>query len=276
MTPSQKKIKTFANSLAVVLIALIFISVAVVVFLMTGGISLTNTLFGESSETEFSQVYENVENLEIDVNYANLNVVSGDSFKVDATYSDMIKVINVDNTLLIEEVSTLLEAGKNGSITVYIPDSVTLKEFKLDSDLAAVTVENIKCNELNVDVETGKTVINSVTATDKAEIESGTGEFVINSAELNNLSFDGGIGKATLSGRVYGASEIECGVGELNMILTGAAADYTIKGKAGTGIVVIDGNEVDGSFNLDGGSDLIHLKGGVGAVDISFQDKSAT
>ena len=271
MTPSQRKIKTFANTLAIILVVFIFVSVATVTFLLSGGISLTNFIFGEAPATEFSQTYENVESLEVDLNYSELKIATGDSFTVHATNIDAVKVIFEDNTLHIEDVSNLVDSIKNNNIIiVYLPAETVLKSCKLDSDLANITVDSIVCEKFKLDLENGTGFINYVEATESAKIETGTGAFTINSAQLCNLSLETGVGAVTINSNLTGNAKIETGLGKLDLLLSGSIVDYTINGKAGAGNFIVADNEVNGEFNFEGGSDMIAITGGIGAVNISF------
>lgn len=274
MTPSQRKIKAFSNTLAIVLIVVIFVTVAIATFLLSGGISLTNTIFDKSPVAEFSQTYENVESLEVDLDYSELKIATGESFAVHATNIDAVKVIFEDNTLHIEDVSNLVDSIKNKNIvTVYMPAETVLKSCKLDSDLANITVDSIVCEKFKLDLENGTGFINYVEATESAKIESGTGAFTINSSQLSNLSLETGVGAVTIHGNMTGNAKIETGLGKLDLLLSGSIVDYTINGKTGAGNFIVADNEVNGAFNFEGGSDMIAITGGIGAVNIRFENQ---
>ena len=80
-----------------------------------------------------------------------------------------------------------------------------------------------------------------------------------------------GVGELDLSAKLSGNSDIDAGVGRLNLNLIGN--DYKIKVDKGIGSASINGNDIKDDTYYGEGSNIIDIDGGVGSIDISYGNR---
>lgn len=81
-----------------------------------------------------------------------------------------------------------------------------------------------------------------------------------------------GVGKFSLDAKVLGNSDIEQGVGSMDLNLIGTSDDYQIYVDKGLGSVNIDGKNVKDDENFGNGINKIDIDGGVGSINIDFKN----
>ena len=74
----------------------------------------------------------------------------------------------------------------------------------------------------------------------------------------------------SLTSKIIGDSEIDAGVGELNLNLIGSLNDYKIKLDKGIGSASINSEKMRSETYYGTGSNLIDIDGGVGSINIDF------
>lgn len=70
-------------------------------------------------------------------------------------------------------------------------------------------------------------------------------------------------GRVELDSEVTGRSEIECGIGELDITLRGNKEDYKIIAEKGIGSIKIEGAEQGNNVSFGSGINTIELEGGI-------------
>ena len=106
----------------------------------------------------------------------------------------------------------------------------------------------------------------------KTNISTGAGAFKIENAILNNLKFDMGVGKTTIQGNIIGTSELNTGIGEVNISLTNRISEYQLKVNKGIGNITIDNKTVIDNETIGEGPNYIDLSGGIGSISINFEN----
>ena len=90
-------------------------------------------------------------------------------------------------------------------------------------------------------------------------------------SNINNLDLDIGMGETNLTAKLKGKSDIDAGVGNVNITLLGNKEDYKIDIDKGLGNINID----EDSFDVDGtygtGETFIKVDGGVGNIKVDFE-----
>lgn len=269
MTSFQRIVRDVANLLAILLVAGIFISTASLLFLITGGFSLKDHIVEQQQNVDFSQSYSSVEEIEIDIASASLNVVVGSELKVE-TNDNSISVKQKKNKLKVEENAEILSFFDDTVITLYLPADVYYKEFEIETGSGAVSIESLNCQKLGIDLGAGKTSINNLNVTDKAEIDAGTGKIQIDNCKINNLDFDLGVGKGTLNGTLTGKNRIDVGVGDFVFTSQAPMSAYTIDASTGLGEFTVGSETITDDRTFGSGETSLRVSGGVGNVKIEF------
>lgn len=257
MTGVQKGIKIGAIILAIFIICVIINAIIAVVY------SLTN----KNGDNSFIESYINIRNIEIDLETSNLEIRSGNEFRVEASnVSDSFKVRENRGNLEIEEDGFWLFGSSNGEVIVYIPNEIN--ELNIDTGAGEIKISDITASYFNLDQGTGIIEINN-SLFDSAEIDGGTGSIDVNASVFSNMDLDTGVGEVNFNGEILGRSNIDVGVGEVNLDLAGGESLYTLRIDRGIGSVKINSEDYDSS-SYGSGSNYINVSGGIGSININF------
>ena len=159
--------------------------------------------------------------LDIELKYDDLILEEGDSFCV-RVYDDSGKNVTVKESSDTLKVKSTKKLSKNRKVCISYPEDVKLQELEIE--MGAGTVY------LNRDIET-----------EKLSVEMGAGEFESKNP-VTAREADLEIGSMTFADLSARKTDGECGLGELDLTLTGTQEDYNYDLECGVG-------------NLDVGSD---------------------
>ena len=261
MTLIQKIIKYSAIAFGIFLIVSVCLGL-VSIFNLPKDISKK-----ELKKMEIPQI--NVSELRFDLEAVNLVIETGETLAVE-TNSESINVKNTRDKLIFAEKSGFFGKTINGTLKISLPADMVLSFVEIDMGAGMVEIEKITASKIDFDLGAGKVQIKELYVQSNAEIDCGAGEFTIEKGEIHNLDIDLGVGKSTLKANVFGMGEINCGVGELNLYL-GKKSDYQINFNKGLGSIKVDGKECN-DFGVGGGSNKISVDGGVGAINLYFEE----
>ncbi len=285
MKPFQKVIKygamAFAIYLAVMIISIIVFVITAIFGIGAGIGAVSNNISNSTDSSEvltYTQGYNDIESLDIDLSRSRLEIKTGDSFKIEFVNVSKKLSTRLDNSgkeLKIEDETLKLFENRNSDskVIVYIPSDYELKSVKLDLvGVSGAYIEGLKTEKLEVGIGAGRYEINNVQAK-SCEVDSGAGETYINNSTFDNFEFNGGVGKATINCKVNAKGNIESGVGKLEVNLIGSKDDYKLRAETGIGSLTIDGNkardgEVIGNGNID-----INVEAGIGETSINFVEE---
>lgn len=264
MRETQKIIKYLGIAFAVFLI---FTIISTIMFSVS---SLTNIFDDRDS------VHENLESLElasdavvlnIDVDSTNITIKQGSTFEIK-TNSEYIKSKQEGNQLIISEKDhAWFFDHEDNDLVVYVPNDYVFDAVSIHSGAGKIDIDTLTSKHLYLDLGAGKITIDHLIATEQSEINGGAGKFTINDGELHNLKISAGAGKLTLTSKIVGTSEIDCGVGKVNINLLGSVVDYQIEVDEGIGSIDVD--QLTKYDNYYGnGDNFISIDGGVGSIDV--------
>lgn len=264
MSTAHKIIKYFALAFAV---AIIF-GIIQLIYQIGNAIFSNDELLSEPKVYEFDNQFEE---LDLDINAAKLMIKTGD-FKVE-TNSEKIKVVNEGKKLVVKDKSTnwfhISSKVSDVIVTLYVPEELLLDKVEIDTGAGKVEIDKIYSNKLNIDLGAGETVINHVIVNKEFELNTGAGSLTIKDGEINNLDCDLGVGKSDITGVILGKSEIDSGVGELNINILDYADNYSFKVSKGVGSINYNGISVKDGSVLGNGNNSISISGGVGEININ-------
>lgn len=267
MTPLQKVIKYCAVTFAVLL------TISIICLIVGSLLGLSFILDNHDAVGELQKytVSENVTQLKINISAAELEIISGDIFTVESNLKKLTVQEN-DGKLIISEKSNFFNASLNNAyLKLTIPSDFVFSSASITTGAGKVSVDKLSSDNLILELGAGEVTVNNLIAQKNADINGGAGKVNINSGELNNLDLDIGVGQLNLIGKLTGDCEIDCGVGETNLTLTGNNSDYEINLDKGLGNATIDGVLFDRSSHYGSGQNSIDIDGGVGAVNIIFK-----
>ena len=273
MTSIQRLIKLIADAIAIGLVVAIIGGAATAMLAVSGIKSLKNEIqeIKENEEFTLYTIEEIPENITLELLTASLAIETGDKFSVYC--SDGLRVRNKKGTLRIEDtVKELLSISNSHSIVITLPKDIAFSKADISSGTGSIYIERLICDTLDLDLGVGKTEITYIKAKTKADIDGGVGDITVKKGLLNNLDYSVGVGKSDITSKITGISEIEAGIGDVKVSLTGGEKLYTIKGETGIGIMRVGKDRLSDGSVIGDGKNVISVEGGMGAVKVDFAE----
>lgn len=267
MTQTQKIIKYFAIAIA---FALIFGILSCIMF----GLSQISTYFNDNDIIEdlkeMNIIEDDISVLDIAISYANLIIKVGDKLSAE-TNNKYITTSQEGNKVLIKEKKHSWFKNDKSDLIVYVPENFIFDGVSIDAGAGKVEIDNLSTKILEFDLGAGKTGIKNLIVLNSAEIDGGAGEITISNGSINNLDLDTGVGKCTLISELTGHSEIDVGVGKLDITLLGNKENYRVIAEKGIGNIKLDNVDMKSNQAYGIGQNSIDISGGVGSIDINFK-----
>ena len=272
MTSLQKVIKYLAIAFAIFLIVTIFSTILAVLFGLTTILGLKSSnkeLPKEMILTTFENA--NIEELEIDVTYADLTIKSGESLQVETNNKNISSKQEINSLEIKETKNKWFSKSENEELIIYIPENLKFEEVKVNTGVGKINIDNLITEKLSFELGAGETQIQNINVSKECEIEGGAGKITIESGIINNLDLDMGVGEINLTSTLTGKNEINAGIGNLEIELTGEKESYEIKANKGLGSVKTDGKEMVDGEKYGDGENTIKVDGGIGNITIDFK-----
>ena len=267
MSIAQKVIKYLAFSFD------IFLMITIASAIVTAGYGLLKATGLIDNTVKSSITYHSIYDsyLDINIKYANLKVVSGDTLKVENN-NDKIYISQESNKLIIEDSSNIFTKNKDIEVVVYIPN-IKFDIVSINTGYGKLKVDGLTTKKLKLNLGAGSAKLKNI-ITDNTDVSTGTGSVSINKSILNNAKLDLGIGSINIDANITGESHINCGIGSVNLNLTGTEYDYTIDVEKGIGSINLDGHKVEKGSNFisGGGPNYIKIEGGIGSINVNTKD----
>lgn len=89
---------------------------------------------------------------------------------------------------------------------------------------------------------------------------------------MNNLKANLGMGEFVFNGKITGKSEIDSGVGAINIDLMDNKKNYTIDVSKGLGNVTLDGQKLEMDRVYGTGENYLDIDGGIEEIKIEFKE----
>ena len=280
MTTAQKVIKYLATAFAVFLIITIISAILSGVYALLSALGLIHT--NKDIVTEnlkvISREVKVVTTLKIDLAYTNLDIKTGDDFKVETNNSKITFEENNGSVKIKEENRNWLNNNNMSSnLIIYIPeDMIAIDETKIQTGAGKINIEKLNTQSLYLELGAGDVYIENVIATGETKIDGGVGKTELKSCEINNLKANLGMGEFTFSGKLTGKSEIDSGVGAINIDLIDNKNNYKIDVSKGLGNVTLDGQKLETDRVYGIGENYLDIDGGIGEIKIDFENLLVT
>ena len=265
MTSIQKIIKYAAIAFALFIIISIVVGIVESIgWLMPADDDIT---YGTSSFEPKGEPRD----LEIDIYAADLTIKTGETFWVE-TNNDYINCKQNGDTLVIKEKKhNWFRKNNKSKLTIYLPEGYTFDETAIDCGAGKVNIEELRTEELDMDLGAGEVLIEALYVEREADVDGGAGKIAISSGEITDLDLDLGVGEFVCEAFIYGDSDIDCGVGSVSLVLKGNRDDYRIRLEKGIGNAYLEGEGMTGNQVYGDGYNRIDIEGGVGNIDIRFE-----
>lgn len=276
MTTAQKVIKYLATAFAV------FLIITIISAILSGGYALLSALglihTNKDIVTEnlkvISKEVKEVTTLKIDLAYTNLDIKTGDDFKVETNNSNITFEENNGSVKIKEENRNWLKNDNiSSNLIICIPeDMIAIDETKIQTGAGKINIEKLNTQSLYLELGAGDVYIENVIATGETKIDGGVGKTELKYCEINNLKANLGMGEFTFSGKLTGKSEIDSGIGAINIDLIDNKNNYKIDVSKGLGNVTLDGQKLETDRVYGIGENYLDIDGGIGEIKIDFEN----
>lgn len=276
MTTTQKVIKYVATAFAVFLIVNIISAILFGVYAIGIALNLVNEDNNILEDMKvISNDIDNVSSIELELEFTNLEIKKGDTFKVE-TNNSKITVLNNNGTIVIEEESSswISKRGNDLSkVIIYIPENMGyLDKINIENGAGEIKINALATNTLECEFGAGKVYIENLIVSNEANINGGAGKLEILSGSINDLDLDMGVGEVTLKSNITGNSDIDAGIGNLEIELLGDKDNYKLELNKGLGNIEVDNMVTSNNTVYGNGKNYIKIDGGIGTIDIKFED----
>ena len=229
----------------------------------------------EEYHTEnITRTYENIKNLEVNVEETELIIRNGDTFKIEGTnIPDRMEIEQDGNKLKVsdEEVSSSF-SDENMVVTIYIPEDIKLDTIDLEINYVSADIQKLNATNLKLDIYNNYCEIDEIIA-DNVEFKNEEGNLDIYDAEIGRLLFDSESGVEDVSLDITGNAEINLEYSYTDMNLIGTQEDYQINTKNRSGNIYIDGETITSNAEtLGSGSTKINLDNVNADIFINFRE----
>ncbi len=211
--------------------------------------------------TDITESYAEVESLNIDIDASDLEIKSGNEFKIVATdvSSDTFKSYVQNNKWYIQDKlqSRFFNFGNyHSKITIYIPSEFNLNTITIKMGAGKITADKLMANTTDIKV--------------------GAGDFRINNLTTDEIDIECGVGNVEINGIVNNKGDIESGVGQISLNLKGNEKDYNYNVSLGIGEVSLNGRSFSGMgkeiVNNASGNKSFNIESGIGKISLNIKE----
>ena len=272
MKPFQEVIKYIAIAFAIFLIVSIVSASLAGFYAISGILGLKKANEIKSDDIKQKEFLDtNINTLEINVNYTNLTIKTGNTLCVETNNTRIKCKQNNEKLEIKEEKHNWFFNNDNLDLIIYIPETMNLKKVDINSGAGEINIERLYTEELEFELGAGKTTIENLIVSRECNIDGGAGKVDILSGLINNLDLDMGVGEVNISSMLTGRNDIDAGVGNLNIDLLKGKENYTIRVNKGIGNVKVDGNSLSNGTVFGSGANYLEVDGGIGNIKIEFK-----
>ena len=197
--------------------------------------------------------------LDIELKYDELILEEGDSFCV-RVYDDSGKNVTVKESSDTLKVRSTKKLSKTRKVHISYPEDVKLQELEIEMGAGTVYLNrDIETEKLSVEMGAGEFDSKNPVTAKEADLEIGTGSMTF--ADLSAKKISG-----------------ECGLGELDLTMTGTQEDYNYDLECGVGNLDVGSDSYSGlgrekSISNTGADRKLNLECGMGNVSVDFSGK---
>ncbi len=271
MTQAQKIIKYISIAFAIFLIVNIISLILFGLYQFANILGLTENEdinISEMQDVDGTLINDEIDTIKIELQTSNLSIKIGDSLKLSSN-SNNISYKQDNGRLKIEEEEHSWFFNKQSSnLVLYIPEDMVFKKVEIETGAGEINIETLNTQKLSFKLGAGKAQVKSLSVIDKAKIEGGAGKLEILRGTINNLDLDMGVGKFVLNAKLTGKSNINAGIGSIDIGLIDGIENYTIKANKAIGSINVNGKDFTDKFEYGNGESYIKIDGGIGSINI--------
>ncbi len=258
----------FSKGLVIFSLIIVILGFGMLIAGFTLGGNLNEFNLGVENSMDINETYNNVNELELDLKFGDIQIKDGDTFRIEGSVPDNIKfetnvkdgkwTIKDDSKIGTISIFGFPVSKYNYNVTIYIPSNNKLNKVKIDVGACKLQAETLNSKDIDINVGAGELTVNKLIS-DSNKIDCGVGKVQINSATFNN-------------------SNVKCGVGDITMKVDGNQNNYNYEIDTGIGNVNIGDNSYSGigsnkRIKNNNTDNLLKVDCGVGNVTVNFEEE---
>ncbi len=167
-------------------------------------------------------------------------VSKDENFYVEAKKAAKFQGYVKGDTLYIKHVASSQKLDDIGKckITLYIPEAYFFDRAEIEMGAGTLTLGELNAEELSLDVGAGQITVDRVEASE-ADISVGAGQIQIHDMEVRELSAEIGMGEFIARGDVGYSADLECSMGNIELMLEGSQSDFNYQIDSAMGNMVL-------------------------------------
>lgn len=266
----DNKYTKFRNIYLIVLSIVVVASILIGCYIHLSGHHKSGLFTKKTSKSgsiaEMIDIKDNFEDIDIDVDIADITFEYGDSYTVSYNYKDYeaptVEVKN--NTLLIKEKASNTNFSNANqidcSITITIPEATKLSDIEIKAACGNIEFDDIECDDLTLFANLGNIELSGITCNDLT-VDADCGSIEFNNSTMNNIKANADMGAIEFAGVTFdnadmkadmGAIEVsgtfnaltaKCDLGAIEVKTTKPVDDVDLDLKASLGSVTVNGKE---------------------------------
>ena len=236
---------------------------------------------GENIDTfEDSFAAGDVERLEMDLNYAILQITAGpEDSDIQLKGRNARSYFQSDlerGTLRLEDTRTHAQCQREQALELeLVVPARQFREIELELGASDAYIERLHADSMRVDVGAGLLKADSLQA-EELELDAGVGSGTVERLEAPGWAeLDVGTGELTVKHFKGGSMNLDCGVGTLEVTAAGSEKDYNYTLDCGIGSIRLGSQSYSGldrSASIDNGADkTITADCGIGMISLDFE-----
>lgn len=202
------------------------ITLIVVVAAITGHLVKVRQYFGfgggsigNVQANNYDYTNENIKEISVDMNAADINITYGSKFSVDTSfpekYSPDVEVKNGKLVIKQRESVKNIKGLEDFHLDITLPSDANLDSVKIDVSAGDIDINNVAITKLNLDANAGDIDINEITA-DRIEIDANAGDINVMDSTANIIKVNVNAGDVDITGD-YEKINCSCDLGDVDI-----------------------------------------------------------
>lgn len=224
-------------------------------------------------------VSNGVKELDIDINYGELYIEKGETFSLEIECTERHEIFAEEDgsrlTIWSERMKKQIHISQKHTdriiVKMTIPEGMRFEKVRLVIGAVTLNVDALVTDCFVAKKGAGEFQIGYLEVLDFAKIDGGAGEICIEDGKIHNLKMHLGAGAVSVQAEITGNSEIDTGVGAVDLVLLGNPEDYSVTMTKGFGSCSINGFSYCNGSTYGDGPNHLKVSGGVGEVNVSFE-----
>lgn len=280
-------------------IALSCIGIGIVFGMIGIAIGRNRAISTRNNTFSFSDTVAGVESIDIDVKFSKVEIISGNEFSVvvnnmmedgfksyvkdgvwylkdDYDDDNFINLFGFEIPITQGWFSWNFELGDYAPlIQITMPDEFIAKEYNISLGAGELDMKVLNANNCDLLVGAGSIKLQRLNITNKAKLEVAAGELVVSNLKTLDANITCGMGSARITGEIQRNLTADCGMGSIEMDLSGEEDNYDYYISCGVGNVKLNSHNynfiADDKIQNQNAVGTFKLTCGMGSIDVKIK-----